>query len=61
MNDNPVTLISGSPATMLAIVTERCLKAEIEKFGLANDTTNKVRNKLGEKKIFEENWRAETN
>jgi len=34
---------------MLAIVTERYLKAEIEKFGLTNDTTNKVCNKLRKK------------
>jgi len=49
MNYNPVTLISGSRTTMLAIVTERCLKAEIETFWLTDDTTNKVRNKLRKK------------
>jgi len=39
----------GNANIKLAIVTERCLKADIEKFGLTHDTTNKVWNKLRKK------------
>jgi hypothetical protein len=53
MNDNPVTLISQSrKTTKLAVVTDRCLNAEIEKFGLTHDTTHMVSSKLPSKKLL---------
>jgi hypothetical protein len=51
MNENPVTLISRSrKTTKLAVVTDRCLIADIEKFGLTLDTTQMVSSKLTPKK-----------
>ena len=64
MNDNPLTLISRRHTTkMFAIVTQRCLKADIQKFGLTRGITNKVQTKfvVSKKNIVEDKWRGETN
>ena len=62
MNDNPVTLLSRIRTTAILVnVTDGCLKADIEKFGLTHNTTHTLSEVHSDKNIAEERWRAETN